>query len=259
MKTIEIIKPLEKRFNELSTESKTGLVFAKESAFAMQTISSNQYLQRCSKESIQKAVLNVALIGLSLNPSTKLAYLVPRGKDACLDISYQGLVKLLTDTGSVVSVFADVIRKGDLYEVTLGTKPDITHKPNIEIGAYSIAHLSDGSRHICFMNRLDLEKVKASSQYTGKGSVWEKWEDEMFKKTVIKRHYKQLPKSERELHISQAIETLNETDGFTVKKGDDSFDGIFDVDDAVVEPTPAKEEKPKKEPKADKDGQTTLV
>ena len=44
----------------------------REISFAMQAINGSLALQKCSKESLQKAVFNIALTGLSLNPVTKL-------------------------------------------------------------------------------------------------------------------------------------------------------------------------------------------
>lgn len=64
-----------------------------------------------------QAVFNVALTGLTLNPTLKLAYLVPRYNNASrelevhLEPSYQGLVKLVTDTGSAKSVSSQVVLK----------------------------------------------------------------------------------------------------------------------------------------------------
>src|SRR6185312_12653898 len=96
---------------ELIAANNGGLVdYAQESYFALQFLEKSDYLQKANLQSIVNAVVNVATVGLTLNPAMKLSYLVPRKptKDspvmACLDISYIGLVKLATDSGSVAQV-----------------------------------------------------------------------------------------------------------------------------------------------------------
>jgi len=100
----EHFNKIEPRFIELSDQK----TFAKECSFAMQHFAKNDYLDKATIESKLQAVLNVAQVGLTLNPVLKLAYLVPRfenGAVKCfLEPSYQGLVKLITDTGSAKNV-----------------------------------------------------------------------------------------------------------------------------------------------------------
>ena len=82
--------------------------FAREANFALQILEGNKYLQGSKPESIRNAIVNVSLTGLTLNPALKYAYLVPRkiGSDlhCILDISYIGMIKLLTDAGAVKSL-----------------------------------------------------------------------------------------------------------------------------------------------------------
>jgi len=93
-------KLIEDRFVALTNAD----TFTKECSFALQHFGKNSYLNGSTTESKLQAVMNVAQVGLTLNPVLKLAYLVPRfsnGKVECfLEPSYQGLVKLVTDTGS---------------------------------------------------------------------------------------------------------------------------------------------------------------
>jgi len=46
--------------------------YLREASFAIQSINQSEYLQKCSKESILKAVFNTATTGLSLNPVSSL-------------------------------------------------------------------------------------------------------------------------------------------------------------------------------------------
>lgn len=198
--------------------------YIKEVSFAMQAINQSEYLQKCSKESLQKAVYNTATTGLSLNPVLKFASLVPRyisGSYQCvLEPQYQGLVKLITDTGSVKTVYAHNVMKGDEFEVSYGTETSVTHKPKfaskeIEF-TYAVAILHDGTKQIEVMNFADIcairgisESYKAYEAKKIKSCIWVTHEGEMAKKTVIKRLVKYLPKTDRYEKLAEVVELDN--------------------------------------------------
>ena len=57
------------------------VTFAAESQFAVQALQGNKFLYDTAyknSESLRNAIINVAAIGISLNPANKHAYLVPR-------------------------------------------------------------------------------------------------------------------------------------------------------------------------------------
>lgn len=198
------------------------LSFAKELEYAIQIFEKNDYLLKMNPQSIKNALVNIALSGLTLNPVMKLAYLVPRKGICCVDPSYQGLIKIVTDTGSVKSLKADVAYDKDSFDIQLGSKGYVYHKPYLgadargrKIGAYSIAVLNDGSEHIDFMRWDEIMAIKARSESvkSGKGSPWDTDEDEMACKTVVKRHWKYLPKSERALMAATAVDLDNQANG----------------------------------------------
>ncbi|EPX0550491.1 recombinase RecT, partial [Escherichia coli] len=96
------VKQQERFFCEALTEP--TLTWAKESQFAIQQFQKNAFLAdtaEANKASAQNAIINVAAIGITLNPASKLAYLVPRKKAVCLDISYMGLLHLAQVTGAI--------------------------------------------------------------------------------------------------------------------------------------------------------------
>lgn len=199
----------------------------REIGFAVQLVSASQKLRDCSQISIVKAVYNVALCGLSLNPIHKLTALVPKyikdvGWEAVLMPQYQGLVKLLTDTGSILNVTANVVYEGDEFEYQLGTRPDIIHKPkhkSKEIAfAYAIATLYDGRIQVEVMDKTELDEIRDKSEtyiaYTNgkldeRFVFWLAWAGEMSRKSVLKRLTKYLPKTDRFELINQAIEIDN--------------------------------------------------
>jgi recombination protein RecT len=194
----------------------------------MQIIQSNpKGWQNVDLMSIRSAVENIAFTGLTLNPAMKLAYLIPRKGKAIFEAGYGGLVKILTDSGSVKKVAAVVVYEDEEFEYNAATRMVVKHEQKYAktekehmarkvIGAYSCATLTDGSLDYEFMPGWELDKIKsksdgANSQY----SPWQEsnWADEMRKKTVIKRHYKYLPKSEQ---VSKIVDLDNQQ--FIVEK-----------------------------------------
>ncbi len=228
--TTKDFEPIKQRFVELVDER----TYLREASFAIQLLNSNAYLATAAKQSVQMAVLNVAQIGLSLNPALKLAYLIPRkmkrGQDWVLEAqlmpSYQGLVKLITDAGTVKNIAAHLIWEGDEVEIDMASTEKvskhrpyvITGKPKGELrGVYSLATLTDGSMQVETMSKDEVYAIRERSESWRKSqeppkdgkapmpSIWTTDEGEMFRKTVIRRHFKYLPKSGNFEKIAEAI------------------------------------------------------
>lgn len=200
----------------LAQSGLSEIEFNKEVSFAMQTMMSNPLLQKATKESLLKSVINVAQSGLTLNPVKKYAYLVPRykknvGYEAVLEPSYIGLYKLLTDAGIVKSMSCQLIYEGDQIEVNMADQQQVkNHVPYWMVGnekgairgGYCVATLPDDQLHYEFMSASDFENIKQrSDSYIAyqnkkiKSCTWVSDEAEMSRKTIIKRHFKYLPKS----------------------------------------------------------------
>lgn len=199
----------------------------REISFALQAVNMSDQLSKCTNQSIAKAIYNLALTGLTLNPIMKLSYLTPRynkaisAMEAQLTPSYQGLVKLIADTGSVANVFAYAVYKGDTFKLTLGTSPEVHHERGMGakdiIGAYAVAVLPDGSKVVESMDIDEIHEIRERSDtYQAyklgkiKSCTWETDKGEMCRKTVIKRVSKYVPKTERWLHVQAAIDVDNQ-------------------------------------------------
>lgn len=188
---------------EASNEYKMN--FNREAGFAIQILTQNEFLANCEQQSIINSVVNISLTGLTLNPALKYAYLIPRNGKCILDISYIGMIKILTDAGAVKNIDAGVIYSNDKYDFRKGSDPYFKHVPNLgnrgeKIGAYAIATLRDGGFQFEVLGREEIEKIRDTSESfknekSRKFSPWENWEDEMWKKTALKRLFKLLPKT----------------------------------------------------------------
>jgi len=219
MKLIEqTFAKIENRFVSLTSEE----VFKREASFALQSFAKNDYLNKATTESKLQAVLNVANTGLTLNPVNPMAYLVPRyNKDikaveCCLQPSYQGLIKLITDTGSVTSVDVQIVYQGDEFDLILGTEKEITHRKKFQSTdiqlVYAVATLHDGTKQVEVMTIEECHAVREYSEsykaYKSKkvfSCVWIDNEGEMCRKTVLKRISKYLPKTDRWEKLNAAI------------------------------------------------------
>ena len=215
------IAEAERKFTEIAVPDGNLVTFQREAMFAMQRIGADATMQKCEYNSVRNSLINVAAVGLTLNPAMRLAYLVPRndrekGMLCCLDISYIGLVKIATDSGGVRAVSATIVRKNDPF-VFRGAfaAPDHAYDPFATaaqrgeiIGVYSTALLPSGVTQIDAIGMEEINKIRSMSK--AKSGPWFDWEEEMIKKSVLKRASKLWPRTER---LSKAEEVLNEHQG----------------------------------------------
>jgi recombination protein RecT len=107
-----------------------------------------------------------------------------------------GIRKKLANHG--FNIRAEVVYENDEFAFEMGDDPKIIHRPpgfqdrGAIIGAYAIATDANGNKYRETMDLEELEKVRQSSR-NADGDIWTKWRTEMYRKTVAKRLFKQLP------------------------------------------------------------------
>lgn len=111
------------------------------------------YVEKCTKESIASAILDMVVQGL--NPVKDQCYFIPYGRVLKCSRSYMGSIAVLKRFDPRVEmVHAVPIYEGDQidYEIKLGVKRNITHKQSLEnvknariIGVYSTVIGVDGN------------------------------------------------------------------------------------------------------------------
>jgi recombination protein RecT len=201
--------------------SDPSIEFEREASFAMQVLSGSEYLMSVAmrnKASLQAAIVNVAAIGISLNPAAKLAYLVPRKNQICLDISYMGMMHLAQQTGAIVWGQALVVRQQDTFELRGIDQPPI-HKfnPFAEdrgevIGVYVVVKCDNGDylTHAMPISKVfeirDRSEAWKAYQKNGTKCPWVTDEEEMVKKTCVKQAAKYWPRRDR---LDNAIHHMN--------------------------------------------------
>lgn len=211
---VEFVKQQEPLFtNALSADV---VKWEKESQFAIQYFQKNDFLAKTALSnptSAQNAIINVAAIGISLNPASKLAYLVPRDGMVCLDISYMGLLHIAMESGVISWGQAKLVHANDTYESN-GLDKAPTHKYNAFgdrgeiVGVYCTVKTPAGDYLTEEMSLAEIKQVEATSK--AKNGPWKNFWSEMARKTVIKRANKYWPKAPR---LDRAIDVLNEEEG----------------------------------------------
>jgi len=218
---IQVIQAVEHKFNGVNM---FGLNWKKEAGFARQALENNDYLMTTAtnnQRSLGNAITNIGAIGLSLNPAEKLAYLVPRQKQICLDISYIGLIKLATDTGSIMWARAELIHENDDFTYHGATeKPEFATKNPFNrgaiVGVYCVAKTAEGDYLSGIMSIDEVYEIRNKSESYKAGSSFSPWntfEGEMIKKTIIKRESKTWPKTDKSERFDNAVEVINEHEG----------------------------------------------
>lgn len=202
----------------------------RELSFAKQIYDASPYIKDCDPNSILSSIVNVANIGLTLNPAARESYIVPRynsqtrQKEAHLMPSYIGLIKLIIQEGGVNSIQAQLVYQNDefKYQPTNSENP-VIHSANPfgdrgEImGVYALAVLHDGTKQAEVMHIDDVKSIRDNSESyknerTRKHSPWVKHFEEMTRKTVVRRIFKYLPRGTKNEAVTEAINRAMELD-----------------------------------------------
>ena len=213
---LDFFEPAREHFRKLASDE----VFRKEVRFAAMIFAQSEYLRKTTPESQLQALMSVATSGLTLDPARKELYLVPRKGKCVLDPSYIGMMKALTDSGSIVSGEARWIYEGDDCALDLSSDKKVQyHIPYFMrsqpkgklIAVYSLCVLPGGGKHFEVMTKEDVDGImnRSESIKSGGFSPWKTDYEQMGLKTVIKRHWKFLPKSAKGEAIAKVIELDN--------------------------------------------------
>lgn len=193
--------------------------------------------------SVQNAILNLSSIGISLNPALKHAYLVPRDGAICLDVSYMGLMHLAQEIGSIEWGQAKIVYENDDYE-NQGLNNQPIHKYNAftsrgnKVGVYCCVKLPSGDYLTEEMSGEDIAAVRKSSKSQHSSySPWNTFEDEMWRKSVVKRASKYWPKSNNNTgnRLDAAIHVINEHEGLDNER-EKHLDKLIELYESNCEP-----------------------
>jgi len=193
----------------------TGIKYDVELGFALQQLSGNEYAMKiatANPDSLKMAFMNCARIGLSLNPASQLAYLVPRDGKICFDISYMGFMHLAQVSGAIQWGQAELVHEKDTFTRQGIDKAPIHQYNDFDtdrgkiIGVYCVVKTDTGDFLTHTMTIAEVNKIKELAKTK---NIWIKHEKEMIKKTCVKQARKYWPRRER---LDNAVHYMN-TDG----------------------------------------------
>ena len=127
-----------------------------------------------------------------------------------------GLMKVATDTGAVRSFEVHEVYAGDEFEFDIVAKRPTKHirywargkERGPIIGVYAMATLADGTTIPDDMGADELRKIRGKSD-NAQGSVYNDWEGEMARKSLLKRLQKYIPRTPKSEAFLQAVELDN--------------------------------------------------
>jgi recombination protein RecT len=134
-----------------------------------------------------------------------------------LRVSFKGLLKIATDSGSILWAKAEIVKAADKFTYRgpcelPAHEMDSFGDRGATVGVYCIAKTHQGDYLVDVMSAAEIKVIRGSAKQDG---VWSKWPEEMAKKAIIKRASKQWPKTDRSDRLDRAIAVLNEYEGST--------------------------------------------
>lgn len=214
--------------------------------------SRNPALLECTKESFLGFCMKCAETGMEPIGAGG-AWAVPfknkyTGKREVTFIpDWRGLIQLAKRTEQITHAFGDVICEKDQVDYQKGDTPQLIHKPALSnrgqvIGAYCICTLPNGAKHIEYMDKAEIDAIKARSKAKDEGPWVTDWA-QMAIKTVVKRALKVFATSPQ---MQTAIEYDNAAVGLALPADRPPV--------AMPQELPPHDEKPKtdEKPQADK-------
>lgn len=186
---------LEKMREPVTSFLPSGITFDAVLWGALTTALGNPDLYLCTSRSILMALVQAVHTGLTLG---RTVFLVPFKKECTMIVHYRGYVELALATGAVRSVFANVVRDGEQFEVYGGTEPKIVHRIGWQkdrapiAGAYAVAVMHGGSVVTEVMPVGEIEQIRRQfSKKWSKGALPAWWA----RKAPIRAIMKYLPQS----------------------------------------------------------------
>ncbi|PWG00976.1 recombinase RecT [Levilactobacillus bambusae] len=184
-------------------------------------------LQRCDTGSVQKALLDMVIQGLS--PAKNQCYFIPYGDQCTMLRSYFGSITVLKNLTNVKDIKAQAVFKGDEFEIgsddqmNLVVKkyvPKFENRDNPIVGAFAYIEQVDGQKVWTVMTKKEIDSSWSQSKMH---NVQQKFSQEMAQRTIINRAAKFF------------INGSNDNDLF-VQAINDTTDGAYDDEPKDVTP-----------------------
>lgn len=159
-------------------------------------VGGNPDLRNCEPESVFRAAIEAAKLGLDFSGTLQQAHLIPYGKKCTLIVGFRGLMALMRKGDpNIQTIEARVVRKNDtllLDDSILHFRSEPLAENRGEIrGVFARIIYADGSQAYEVMTQAEVEKIRNMGKY--KNAVWNDHWEAMARKTVIRRLAKYVP------------------------------------------------------------------
>ena len=235
-----------------------AMVFEREKILFMKALAENRKIEQCDRFSIYAAFIELAVSGLTLNEG--ISYIIPYKDRAAFQIGWRGRLEQISQMPEINFVPPpEVVLTNELnnFDYELGENPRVVrHKPakdrtitkdnRIEF-VYLILDTKFGKRTFV-MSRQEVLQIRDTysigyKYYMSKGGkyddgkpieipFWISNEAEAFKKTIVKRAYKYLPKTPRQKILDEKIATAPDVEDGIIEASQQAIDyGISGAQD----------------------------
>ena len=168
------------------------------------TLNDKPDLLRCTPRSLINVCMHAAQDGLMLDGREAAIAPYKNRESGELIATYMPMVLGLRKKVRASELIADwnvqAVFDNDQFDIAFGDAPYVRHKPALigggkraMVGAYSVATFKDGTKSIEWMTLEQIEEIRGKSK--AKSGPWDDpiFFPEMARKTVARRHAKQLP------------------------------------------------------------------
>lgn len=170
-------------------------------------------------------------IALGLDMLNRECYIIPYNGKLQVLKDYKGEVKLVKKYAidPIREIYARVVYAQDKYYFDEENKFIHEFDPfkvdrGDKIGAFCTVIYQNGVQQTEFVNIEEIEKVKSVSQSAkSEYSPWQKWEDEMFKKTVIRKAMKNISLDFGNNELQAAYKNTDNDVDFNSRQNDDEI------------------------------------
>ena len=205
----EFESELRTREAEIATLLPTHISRERFISMAIIAAKNNQDLVKCDRRSLHAAITKAAEDGLQ--PDGREGVINVYAGAACWIPMAYGIRKRAREICGMI-IDAQVVHENDFFERQQGDDPKIVHKPpqlgkprGPMIGAYAIYKQGADILHREVMDAEQIAKVKSCVKAQN-GLLWTKFEEEAWRKTVLRRGIKTVPS------VPEALQRLVERD-----------------------------------------------
>lgn len=201
----------------------------------------NPKLLACNHVSLFSCIMESFRNDLEIGGAMSHAYLIPYGKEVTFQVGYRGWIEMARRSGQVKSlnaypIYDNEVKTGKFKmnygENTVLHEPILFEEAGACVGWWAKAVLDNGEEVIHFMSIKDIMKRKAKAMSK---NIWNDWELEMQRKTILKAICKMLPLSikdqriaSKDEHIIQNIEGDSKFPEFVEAKEVEDVDELTD-------------------------------